>query len=1023
MSRRYRDNLGRFARELDTDSSDSEAYFPNLFDSPIASDTLSLTSSHTMGDHEEDQPIKTLHDYLHPARNSSPSCIMFPANQQNFDFKPGMIPLLPTFHGMDNENPYVHIREFEEVVATFHSQLGSIDTVRLKFFPFSLKDKAKSWLYSLRPRSIASWGEMTHIFFKKYFPEHKTNAFKRQISTFEQRESESLYQAWERFKDLLSLCPHHGYESWRTVSCFYEGLLPRDRQFVEMMCNGEFLQKDPDEAIEYLNHLAEKAHTWTGPSATESTNRSKPHTSTSSSGRIYQLKEEDGLRAQIAQLTKEIETLKMKGTSGTKQGYQVEMHEECSVCHDPEHPTKDCPMLPSVVGVFEEHCGAIGNFRKPFSPYSETYNPGWRNHPNFGWKNDTHSSQPPPMPQRNFSQSYPSQHAPPPQQFTPTHVPHQAQQQFPSSSNSLESTIHAFLETQSKTNQKHDALLNQLAEENKEMKSHISKLTNALTVNEKGKFPSQPQIPQGQHMAQGSQNKKNVEHVNEVTTRSGKNVDSPHIEEQEKSSDNVDLPTTSEPLTRPISVPFPQALKASRKLDSSPEILENLRQVRINLPLLHVIKQVPSYAKILKDLCTMKRKHNVKKTAFLTEQVSALIQHNTPPKYKDPGCPTISCIIGDHDIEQALLDLGASVNLMPYSVYLQLGLGEIKPTMVVLQLADRSVKKPRGVVEDVLVQIDKFYYPVDFLILDTESVVHANSKIPVILGRPFLATANALINCRNGLMKLSFGHMTLEVNIFNIGKQLVEDDECEVANWVDVVVEDQFHNTYFSDPLESCIVNSYDLDSSINSEITDVCSLLDDFQVMELSGWRPRFEELPKSELKPLPSSIEIPKLELKQLPSELKYAFLESGDTFPVVISSKLTVEQEGSLVQLLKKHKTAIGWTIADIKGISPLVCTHKLHFEEEVKTSREPQRRLNPNMKEVVKSEVLKLLDAGIIYPIADSKWVSPTQVVPKKSGVTVVENELGELVPSKPSYTIMFYIFETLRTMLNLGWGVG
>jgi hypothetical protein len=148
MSRRYRDNLGRFAKEPDTDSSDSEAYFPNLFDSPIASDTLSLTSSHTMGDHEEDQPIKTLHDYLHPTRNSSPSCIMFPANQQNFDFKPRMIPLLPTFHGMDNENPYVHIREFEEVVATFHSQLGSIDTVRLKFFPFSLKDKAKSWLYS-----------------------------------------------------------------------------------------------------------------------------------------------------------------------------------------------------------------------------------------------------------------------------------------------------------------------------------------------------------------------------------------------------------------------------------------------------------------------------------------------------------------------------------------------------------------------------------------------------------------------------------------------------------------------------------------------------------------------------------------------------------------------------------------------------------------------------------------------------------------------------------------------------------
>jgi hypothetical protein len=130
-----------------------------------------------------------------------------------------------------------------------------------------------------------------------------------------------------------------------------------------------------------------------------------------------------------------------------------------------------------------------------------------------------------------------------------------------------------------------------------------------------------------------------------------------------------------------------------------------------------------------------------------------------------------------------------------------------------------------------------------------------------------------------------------------------------------------------------------------------------------------------------------------------LKYAFLESGDTFPVVISSVLNMDQEGKLVELLRKHKTAIGWTIADVKGISPLICTHMINFEDKVKASRQSQRRLNPNMKEVVKTEVLKLLDAGIIYPISNSKWVSPTQVVPKKSGVTVVENKLGELVPTK------------------------
>uniref|UniRef100_A0A2N9HMW5 RNA-directed DNA polymerase n=1 Tax=Fagus sylvatica TaxID=28930 RepID=A0A2N9HMW5_FAGSY len=748
----------------------------------------------------------------------------------------------------------------------------------LDFFPFSLKDRARGWLYTLKP----------------------------------------------------------SYENWRLVAYFYEGLAPRDRQFVQLSCGGGFLQKEPEDAIDYLDEIAENPNTWIGPSATESIDRSRTTSTTAGRG-IYQLKEEDTMKAKLESLTKEIEALKLKGTVGAKQGYQAEIHEVCTVCHN-EHPIKDCPLLPNLVGIYEEQCGAIGNFKKPYSPYSETYNPGWKNHPNFGWKNDTSSPQQSSLPQRNFSQSYPTQHA---------------SQPSSSSSNSLEHNLNAFIEAQTKANQmydtfnqkheatiqKHDAILNRLVEDNKEFRSHLSKLTTTLSVNEKGKFPSQAHIPHGQYMAQGSQDKPNNEHVNVVTTQSGKTVVTLPVEEQTENRDNIEELIINEPVRRPISVPFPQALKTSRKLDSSLEILENLRQVRINLPLLHVIKQVPSYAKILKDLCTMKRKQNVKKTAFLTEQVSALIQHKIPPKYKDPGCPTISCIIGDHDIEQALLDLGASVNLMPYSVYLQLGLGELKPTMVVLQLPDW-----------------------------------------------------------NGLMKLSFGHMTLEVNIFNIGKQIFEDEDCEVVNWIDAVVQEQFTKTYYSDPLDSCLLNFSDGDSSIGSNIANVCSLLD-LQVMELNCWKPRFEELPKSENKALPSSVAIPKLELKQLPSGLKYAFLESGDTFPVVISSILNMDQEGKLVELLRKHKTAIGWTIADIKGISPLICTHRINFEDEVKASRQPQHRLNPKMREVVKTEVLKLLDAGIIYPISDSKWVSPTQVVPKKSGVTVVKNEHGELVPTK------------------------
>ena len=130
------------------------------------------------------------------------------------------------------------------------------------------------------------------------------------------------------------------------------------------------------------------------------------------------------------------------------------------------------------------------------------------------------------------------------------------------------------------------------------------------------------------------------------------------------------------------------------------------------------------------------------------------------------------------------MDLGANVNLLPYSVYMDLGLGELEPTNITLQLADRSVKVPRGIVKDVLVQVDKFYFPVDFVVLDTQSVVNQGTQFPVILGRPFLATANAIIHCRGGLMTLSFGNMTVNLNIFNVIKGMGMKKMCVRSTWL-----------------------------------------------------------------------------------------------------------------------------------------------------------------------------------------------------------------------------------------------
>ena len=149
--------------------------------------------------------------------------------------------------------------------------------------------------------------------------------------------------------------------------------------------------------------------------------------------------------------------------------------------------------------------------------------------------------------------------------------------------------------------------------------------------------------------------------------------------------------------------------------------------------------------------------------------------------------------IGGTCVEKSLLDLGASVNLLPYSVYKQLGLGELKPTSITLSLEDRSIKIPKGTLEDVLIQVDKLYYPVDFVVLDTELIAEGANYVPIILGRPFLATSNAIINCRNGVMQLTFGNMTLELNIFHLSKkhmQPVEEDPEEVCI-IDIILEEQ----------------------------------------------------------------------------------------------------------------------------------------------------------------------------------------------------------------------------------------
>jgi hypothetical protein len=425
-----------------------------------------------------------------------------------------------------------------------------------------------------------------------------------------------------------------------------------------------------------------------------------------------------------------------------------------------------------------------------------------------------------------------------------------------------------------------------------ELKKSVGRIDPKLNVKEKGTFPAQPQPnPKTQFVVNEVQNP-HIEHVKAITTlRSGKVIEKdipkkvlPSKENQETKDDDgpndKENKEDEERVFKPIA-PFPQALLAHKKKEKNQDILNVFRQVKVNIPLLDAIQQIPSYAKYLKDLCTVKRKHHVQKKAFLTEQVSAILQCNTPVKYRDLSCPTISCIIGNFNIDRALLDLGASVNLLPYSVYEQLGLGELKPTKVVLQLADRSICKPRRIVEDVLVKIHKFYFPVDFIVLDTQPISHASTSIPVILRRPFLATSNALINCRSGVLKLSFGNMTVELNIFNTCNQLKDEEDMHDVDLIETL-------------------DLYDK----NSERSCTNSLFEFAQEMEVSNGKVQKEELSNHEIELLETSDEEDISELEPQPVEFNSIAIEPKETFPKVTPSKLDSLQAGKLFHVLRKH-----------------------------------------------------------------------------------------------------------------------
>ncbi|GJY62439.1 reverse transcriptase domain-containing protein [Tanacetum coccineum] len=295
---------------------------------------------------------------------------------------------------------------------------------------------------------------------------------------------------------------------------------------------------------------------------------------------------------------------------------------------------------------------------------------------------------------------------------------------------------------------------------------------------------------------------------------------------------------------------------------------------------------------------------------------------------------------------------------------------------------DLQFQYPVGIAENMLVEVCKFTFPADFIILEMEE----DSKVPLILGQPFFHTVDAVIRVKQKQLNLRVGTERMIFNIDSAMKQSYSnDDTCFSIDVIDEILEEDFDAlleeeeifTEFDEFMAMTADEKSDSDSDTEDPPFEKITINTDYKI------KTSLEEPPKD-------------LELKPLPDNLEYVFLEEPSFLPVIISSQLSKEKKNKLISVLKKHKQAFAWKTTDIPGICPSFCKHKIQLLDDKKPVVQKQRRLNPNMQEVVKKEIMKILDTGIIYPIIDSPWVSPIQCVPKKGGITVVTNENDELV---------------------------
>nr|GEV15220.1 DNA-directed DNA polymerase [Tanacetum cinerariifolium] len=796
---------------------------------------------------------RTMEELLQaPTEGYGEAIVILKIIADHFEIKTNLLQLVQAnpYHGFEIEDPHTHIYNFKRITSTLKFRDVPNDVIKLMMFSYSLEGSARVWYDKEPPNSILTWEDLVNKFMKQFFPPSKTTHLKNKISRFTQRFDETFGEAWERFKELLRACLHHGFMELAQLETFYNGLNDNDQDSINAAskkqpvtaAGGNLLSKTTSEALQIIENKSKVRYSRNEPNVSRMNTTSRENAS-NTDDRI------DKLADQISTLV-DIFAKKVVTPAPVKA-----VEESCVTCGG-AHAYYNCPNTdsnqPSVcvtMGTYNQVAprNRASNYMAPpgFAPVQNSQN---RFNQNQGQGN-------------NFNRG---------NNFQPFYVPNKG-------------------------------------------------------------FQNQPfQVPN-----------------NPV--------------QQEP-----DVPKT----LPKHNIPYPSRLNDQKLREKATNQMEKFFQIfqdfHFDISFADALLLMPKFASTIKSLLTNKDKLFELTKIPLNENCLAMLLKKLPEKLGDPGKFRIPCDFPRMD-----------------------------------KLADRSITRPKGVAEDIFVRVGKFHFPNDFVVVDFK----ADPRVPFILGRSFLRTGRALIDVYGEEITLRVNDEAVTFNLNQTTRYSSTYDDLSV-NRIDII--DDAREEYAQEILGSDFIleeiEAYLKDELISPEIDHVdCDPNGDICLIEKMLNNDPFQlpsmDLKQGEVVKAKSSIEEPpELELKDLPSHLEYDYLEGVDKLLVIIAKDLKVDEKEALLKVLKSHKRAIAWKITDIKGIDPRFCTHKILMAEDYKPVMQSQRQVNPKIYEVIKKEIIKLLDAGMIYSISDSPWVSPIHCVPKKGDITIVENENNELIPT-------------------------